>query len=40
MATGAVMAGVNDIEFNMIGYFWMIMNCFFTAGEYISGLMD
>jgi GDP-mannose transporter len=31
MTVGAVMAGVNDLEFSWIGYFWMIVNCACTA---------
>ena len=35
MAIGAIMAGVNDLEFNFIGYFWMGVNCTFTAGDFV-----
>lgn len=31
MTLGAIMAGINDLEFNAIGYFWMGVNCLFTA---------
>eukprot|EP01039_Chlorochromonas_danica_P011467 gene11467-12826_t len=31
MIIGAVMAGINDLEFSFIGYFWVGMNTFFTA---------
>ncbi len=31
MTVGAVFAGLNDIEFHWIGYFWMITNCIMTA---------
>lgn len=33
MIVGAVMAGANDLEFSAVGYFWMVMNCVFTAGS-------
>ncbi len=26
------MASVNDLEFNLVGYFWMLVNCMSTAG--------
>jgi len=29
---GAVFAGLNDIEYNFVGYLWMAANCMFTAG--------
>lgn len=31
MTVGAVMAGANDLEFTAVGYFWMTINCAFTA---------
>jgi len=31
MTIGAVMAGANDLEFSLVGYFWMAINCGFTA---------
>lgn len=31
MTFGAIMAGANDLEFNALGYFWMILNCIFTS---------
>jgi hypothetical protein len=31
MTIGAVFAGINDLQFNLVGYFWMIMNCICTA---------
>lgn len=31
MTVGAVMAGANDLEFSALGYFWMAVNCVFTA---------
>lgn len=31
MTLGAVLASANDLEFNMVGYFWMAANCFFTS---------
>lgn len=31
MAIGAIFAAINDVEFNLIGYIWMIINCCFTA---------
>lgn len=32
MTLGAVLAGMNDLEYNFVGYCWMAVNCFFTAG--------
>lgn len=32
MTLGAILAGMNDLEFNIVGYIWMIINCLFTAG--------
>ena len=32
MTLGAVMAGANDLEFNLVGYFFMAINCLCTAG--------
>jgi GDP-mannose transporter len=32
MTLGALLAGVNDLEFSFVGYFWMIMNCLSTSG--------
>jgi GDP-mannose transporter len=32
MTAGAALAGLNDLEFSWIGYFWMIMNCLSTSG--------
>ena len=32
MVVGAVLAGANDLEFNLYGYLWMAINCFFTSG--------
>lgn len=31
MTLGAVLAGMNDLEFNLVGYVWMCINCLFTA---------
>lgn len=31
MTLGAVLAGMNDLEFNLVGYIWMAINCVFTA---------
>lgn len=31
MTIGAIFAGVNDIDFHWVGYFWMISNCIMTA---------
>ncbi len=31
MTVGAAMAGANDLEFTPVGYFWMTVNCVFTA---------
>ena len=31
MTVGAVFAGLNDIEFHWMGYFWMLTNCVMTA---------
>lgn len=31
MTLGAVLAGMNDLEFSWVGYMWMIINCLFTA---------
>lgn len=31
MTVGAVMAGVNDLQFSLIGYIWMVINCALTA---------
>ena len=31
MATGAVLAGLNDINFDLVGYLWMGANCTSTA---------
>ena len=31
MTIGAVMSGLNDLEFSAIGYFWMVVNCGLTA---------
>jgi GDP-mannose transporter len=31
MTVGAIMAGVEDLQFSFIGYFWMIINCVCTA---------
>ncbi len=35
MTIGAYFASVNDIEFNVMGYLWMSINCFFTAGAHM-----
>lgn len=32
MTFAAVAAGFNDLEYSIIGYFWMILNCFCTSG--------
>jgi len=32
MLVGAIMAAWTDIEFNILGYFWMAANCLSTAG--------
>lgn len=31
MTIGAILAGMNDLEFTVIGYFWMIANCLCTS---------
>ena len=31
MVLGAVFAGMNDLEFNLVGYCWMAVNCLFTS---------
>lgn len=31
MVVGAILAGANDLEFNLYGYVWMAINCVFTA---------
>jgi len=31
MTLGAVLAGANDLEFNLVGYIWVAVNCLFTA---------
>ena len=31
---GAVFAGMNDMEFNFAGYFWMAVNCVCTSGNF------
>ncbi len=31
MTIGAIMAGANDLEFSLVGYMWMIVNCILTA---------
>ena len=31
MCVGAAFASANDLEFNLIGYFWMFVNCICTA---------
>ena len=43
MTFGAAMAGANDLEFNYLGYFWMLVNCACTAGIthlYLFSLLD
>ncbi len=40
MVFGAVMAGFNDIEFNFIGYFWMVINCLFTASNIFDTIIN
>lgn len=32
MTIGAVCASFNDLEFSVLGYFWMIVNCLVTSG--------
>jgi GDP-mannose transporter len=32
MTVGAYYASMNDLEFNALGYIWMGINCFLTAG--------
>ena len=32
MTFGAILAGMNDLEYNLIGYIWMAINCLLTAG--------
>lgn len=32
MTSGAIFAGMNDLEFTLVGYFWMSLNCLSTAG--------
>jgi GDP-mannose transporter len=36
MTIGAIMAGLNDLDFNLRGYIWMIVNCFCTAGHHVT----
>lgn len=31
MTLGAILAGMNDLEFSLVGYVWMAINCCFTA---------
>eukprot|EP01038_Epipyxis_sp_PR26KG_P008599 gene8599-11619_t len=31
MTFGAVMSGANDLEFTLVGYSWMALNCIFTS---------
>ena len=31
MTLGAILAGMNDLEFNLVGYFWMFINCLTTS---------
>lgn len=31
MTFGAILAGLNDLEFSYLGYFWMILNCMFSS---------
>jgi len=31
MTIGAILAGMNDLEFTVVGYFWMISNCLCTS---------
>ena len=31
MAVGAIFAAINDVEFNLVGYIWMGINCCLTA---------
>lgn len=33
MTTGAYLASVNDLDFNVTGYIWMSLNCLLTAGK-------
>jgi hypothetical protein len=32
MTLGALLAAANDLEFNAVGYFWLVLNCMCTAG--------
>lgn len=32
MTLGAILAGLNDLEFTFYGYMWMILNCLSTSG--------
>ena len=32
MTLGAILAAANDLEFNAVGYFWLVLNCMCTAG--------
>ena len=36
MIIGAVFASANDIEFSLLGYFWMGINCLCTACKFIN----
>jgi len=31
MTVGAILSAMNDLEFNLYGYFWIFMNCIFTS---------
>lgn len=31
MTVGAILSAANDLEFNLYGYFWVILNCVFTS---------
>ena len=31
MVFSAVAASLNDLEYNLVGYCWMILNCVFTS---------
>jgi len=31
MTIGAILSAMNDLEFNLYGYFWICMNCIFTS---------
>jgi len=36
----SVVAGLNDLEFNIVGYRWMVLNCIVSAGYVVSRFLD